>query len=133
MLILKRPPEDELIKRLNELLDFLIANASSTKDFVLSQSPHIIQEIVTYGRVSNTIYVVVSFIIFITSLVLFVLSFRKLVNASTDAQFLPAAAFFTLGIGSGVGILYHIRDFIIAWTAPRLYMLNYICELIRRY
>lgn len=126
---------DEATKLLADLREMLEAGGR----FVLEQAPPLAREMVVYGRAYHTIAVIVSMaLIAIGMYILAVLAPRwcaneKNRNKSNElrSQFVIRIALSVpVTIGGIVVFLDNISQLIMAWTAPRLYIVSCIRRMM---
>lgn len=135
----KSTPSDQLLTKLNEVLDWAGAKAGAGEAFIEQQAPLIAREIVTCGRFVHT---VPSFLLIIWAISALLISKRlgrwktKLdgQNRWTEDQCIGM----TLSWGgvSAASLLFgivwfsHLSSLSKAWFAPRLYIIEYVSKLL---
>lgn len=129
---------DELKKALVDSLDLLKTGLEKSSDFVLEQAPMVVQEYIAYTRVMSTVQVVSGVLLFILTCITCRYWMRltyRLATESSEALEVPvgifgAAAHIFAFIGS-IGLISNITTCIMAWTAPRVLILEKIAEIVK--
>lgn len=99
--------------------------AAQGKDFVLAQAPLVVREAIAYGRAVETWYVVIS-------LIGLVVCYRVAlkVHRSDDHEMLPLPI---IGcIAALTGLCLNVPDMLMAWFAPRIYLINWLMDMVSR-
>lgn len=118
--------------RINALIDYIADGIESGGDLAIQQAPIIAQDIVVYGRVSGATTVVGSTAI----AVLLAWMTRKMWRLSEEAEYADGSVIWILGTAiCSVGCIVALSvaltgSNLMAWVAPRLYVLNYLRDLI---
>lgn len=118
---------------LNEALIGLIKSVKSTKDFVLEQSPEVIQQLILWKITQASIHVFIGSVLLT---ILAVLTF-KLFNVKHDGcrwddndprwiSIAPALSFIGIGFYFVTQLLFLLKIHI----APKLYIIEYITNLV---
>jgi hypothetical protein len=99
--------------------------AAQGKDFVLEQAPLVVREAIAYGRAVETWYVVISLI----GLVVFYYIAQKLYRHD-NTEMMP---FPLIGCCVSLAALcINVPDMLMAWFAPRIYVVNWLMDMISR-
>ena len=141
---MKTEAPSKLEDSLSEILVWLKEAAQGGADFAAEQAPLVCQEIVAYGRVYHTAWIAIIFVLWSTVVMFLWLNIRKVTRDDSwdDSELTPqgvrglvgsivfAIATFVLSIEGGTGIFSHGKDAMLAWFAPRLYIVEYISDLL---
>ena len=114
-----------------EIIKFLKETLMQSKDFTLEQAPLVAQEIVLYGRVYYLLIVMISIILCFISMYLF----KKGVKIGEDEDKDGEVCLYIVGaicimFGSVTGMVTHFHYMILSWTAPRLYIIEHLRNMI---
>ena len=123
------------VESLDQIMTWLKAGVETGGSFVAEQAPLIAQEIILFGRATHTFYMFVSLSALIVSIGLFRLVLKNIHKADDE----PDAMVKTV-VGGVLGVIFGIggfiatgemaRDFFLAWFAPRLYIIEYLSNLL---
>ena len=123
-------------QKATELLEQLRQMLEAGGEFVAEQAPPLAAEIVTWGRTANTIGALGLWIMAVACVVVL----RRHVVATkarmgteyefTDCEPFVIAPLIVLAITSGIGGSACAPSALMAWVAPRLYILTYIKGLL---
>jgi len=109
---------------LQELIEFIKAGT----EVVGEQAPLVAQEIVMYGRASNTLYVIGSLIVLFAWYKALVWAWNDETSSNWEA---PVTIFgVVIIVFALLGFCASISSAIMAWFAPRLYVLDTIKDFI---
>ena len=119
--------KDTLEQGLQEVLNMLLA----TKDFAIAQAPDVVQQLLSFKLIANIGFTVVFFMIGSISTFL-ILYYQKQWKKKEHSHFDdPAHLFWLIGTIFGYGImLFPLYECIKIWVAPKVYIIEYISELI---
>ncbi len=128
------------VKQMNRILKLLVDSLEGGKEFVLEQAPVLAQDIVAFGRAYYTMVVVLSGLaVFVVMPLLswVVLRYARKIdpgNSDTRVYFVPVVL---CGVGVVVAgtvgltnLCESIRPVLLAWFAPRLFILEYIGDIL---
>jgi len=126
---------DEAKKVAVEYLQKLLAMLEKGADFAGEQIPLVLQEIVAYGQAYETFICVFSFLVMCIAPI-FGWKWCKKYLSVCESGAEPAVLFVGLipGIATIVALhlfFYNIDDCLKAWFAPRLYVIEYLHDLIK--
>ena len=130
----------EKVDQLGEkLIDLASAGVDKVPDtlqklmgFVETQAPLLMGDIITYGKVM-AVAKTLGWLLTIVPPVLFWIKFSKenKIKGSDHFEWVAAAiATSILCFGISIAYVVHINQIILPWFAPRLYLLNYLSDLI---
>jgi hypothetical protein len=127
---------DQLQAQLADVIKFLLEWAKSTQGFILEQAPLIVREAIAYGRAYETWLIVGSFLAAVTGLTII---HRNRKKAEYDFEAMPVNYESVKTIG-GVALsalsitvfLINFPDFLKAWFAPRLYLIEWASDIIQK-
>ena len=123
---------EELQQRLKKYMDFIESSVKETGDFVIEQSPLVIQEFLSWYFYSHLFFLIVSVVfglIFI-SIAFYALK-GPIINDNDDVDIIATIAVCIFSIISILSILYNSYNLIKVTVAPRLVILEKISELIQ--
>lgn len=132
---------EELQKQLAEYLGTLLEAAKSGAAFASEQVPLVIQEKIVYGRVVETLTAVIG-VVGLIGLPLFACKAIKNLLASEDIPYdkheesnrlvIQGFGYVVLAFMSLIALMFldHIGSAIKAWTAPRLYIIEWLSSLV---
>lgn len=122
-------------EKLNSLFEYLLTVVKSTEQFVLAQAPDLVKEIINFNLVVSAVLFAVATIFFVVFLTV---AYRctKAAVKETDYSAFEGYTFaivmsLVISLISGVvmyGKLYIIINII---TAPKLYLLKYLADLLK--
>ena len=118
-----------------ELLTYIKDGIESGGEFVMEQAPLLVQEIVLYGRVKWTVFCfalmsIVAFAVY--SWVRRGTIYKAYENADDDDSFFPRMLVSSVAGLMAAGFLFPSAESLIrAWLAPRLYVLEFVRQLLR--
>jgi hypothetical protein len=120
---------DELQRQLAEFLKFLLAQAQDATTWAKTQIPPLIEDKIRFGRVWHSIVALVCLGL-ASQLWRFVRhAWRQIPDDDDWTLGLVAGAF---GVAVAVGFaLDALRDAVLAWTAPRLYVVEWLVALTK--
>lgn len=128
---------DETLKKLDEMgpkaLDELQSWISTTKDFVTEQAPLVVQEIINWGMAQHVVWMII--FAFPVTVGIFGLRKRAKVDWTAHSDITAEQAWCTIkliigGIGF-IGFFVNVYWFCYVFFAPRLYVLDYLRDLIK--
>lgn len=113
-----------------DLLQWLRHAAERGGDFVSEQTPLVIQEYVTYARMTSTVLVVLGVVMMPLVLILWRASHRAYKTGDDDDAVLIPGLLSVLPLIAAAGIIgSNIDDCVKAWAAPRVLVLEKVSEL----
>lgn len=116
---------DEATKLLVDLREMLEAGGR----FVLEQAPPLAREIIAYGRAWETLQFVGCGLVAICAGVTWVRMIKK-IDYNDETPFVMSMVSGAVTILSTIGCVASARDFVLAWFAPRLYLLEYVIHAV---
>jgi len=121
--------KEELEQKSINLLNWLEQTIKTTTDFGAEQIPLFIQELLQYNYWMS----LSQFIVGIVGALLSLFAAYKFVKWSLkkDIDDLPFSMFFLFPIGGFISFSYHNLDWIMIQLAPRLYLMEYVKEMIK--
>lgn len=120
----------ETSAKVDALLEWLLNSAKQTTDFVVEQAPGVAQEIVAYGRAMNTAGAIVGLAGVIVTLYWLRALIRKDVNWHDEYAPLPHMAWCGMALTSAVLLFGFGKGALMAWFAPRLYVIQWVSDRI---
>src|SRR3990167_4307423 len=139
----------QVVEQSAKLLEDLRLMLEKGGQFVMEQAPPLAREIVLYGRIANLLYCVLGVVMFwmgvrvFTRMIPFMNSKRPTGNngdyrnqwwfeqSTWNLSFVIQAALRSIGGLIGfLAFVCNIECLILAWVAPRLYLLNYVTRAI---
>jgi uncharacterized membrane protein len=123
--------DPELTKQLQQLLAALLANAQDAATWAKAELPLLVQEKVAFGRAWNTTILAISVVLGIV--VYHAYTRWKLHKFRDDDNKWAACTFGVIAPAFVVGIIFlvSLRWTLLAWFAPRLYILEWLIDMIR--
>jgi hypothetical protein len=133
------PVSDQAGQILQELRELIEKGGQ----FVMEQAPPLAREIVWYGRVVESLELAIALVLAVFSVRYFqrrmsrdVLFIQELdVDAAIEhgvSRILWVCLRVLVGVLSSIDFCFQIRPCILAWVAPRLYLLEYLLTRIRQ-
>jgi len=139
---------EELQDTANEVLKGLIDNAASMKDFILSEAPEVIQQLLMWDLTESIIGCLFSILTIISALIPSVLVIRRGIkyewhdyknrkcgydNTSGQTMIVPLSLFCILYdfICIMVFLSFFNLKWLQIWIAPKVYLIEYAAELVK--
>jgi hypothetical protein len=120
---------DQLQAQLAQILAQIMVSVGEVKDYSLTQLPDIAQQYITYGIWKTGITSALLFILVIVST--FVIRFGiKLCRQGELAGVLATMISFTVGLSSLIGFFHNLHSFILVMTAPKVWFIMEIKNLL---
>lgn len=129
---------ERIKESLADILEWAKEGAETGAGFIAEQAPLVCQEIVMLGRVHNTVLFVGYAILVAVSVYLGSRAFEAGFKAdwyrgdeyvaATILQGIPAIA---TGLVGSICAFNDLRELCLAWFAPRLYVIEYISDLVK--
>ena len=120
---------DQLQAQVTQILAAIMTSVGEVKDFSLTELPDIAQQYINYGIWKTGITSVVLFILVIISA--FVIRFGiKLCMDDEEAGIPTTMISFTVGLFSLMGLFDNLHSFILAMTAPKVWFILEIKNLL---
>jgi hypothetical protein len=116
--------KEELTQVTVEALKGMLSNLAQAKGFVLEQAPDVLQGMVTVGRIQSCLF----FSIATLMLLLGALTLFMGVKKDEEGYFVMA---FLLVIASLFIYALNAHEFITAWFAPKVYLLEHIASMLK--
>ena len=113
-----------------KLLEDLRTMLEKGGQFVLEQAPPLAREVVAFGRATETMYVVLAIAGLTLAIYKLAKNGKRWFDASDDAPHGGFLLFVPMTIVSALTFLFSINDCLMAWAAPRLYLLKYVAHAI---
>ena len=130
--------DGETKDQLNRFMDNMNSAIEGGADFVLEQAPLVVQEIVVWGRVEHTTWVVLSVAMMTTAILVFKkkgLPYCATLDNSTGNRDIATAfswlAFVIVTVISSTVFAVNLTHCLKAWFAPRLYVIEYIADALK--
>jgi len=124
--------DEELKKRLLDYMDTLDGAVREGGDFVLEQSPLVVQEYITYSRVVHTSLVLLAFAIAAAMVFVCIKYGKSLSNTRNDGvMILSIIGAFVAPITVMGLLIKNLDPCIMSWFAPRLLILEKVADLIK--
>lgn len=131
--------DNQLTDRLNALLDFTVKSLETTKDFVVEQTPLLIQEYIQWGFWSNIISASISLVILIVCVYCTTIGrsslLKKYFKDENNEGWFIAAVILTIascifGMFALEDFVNHIKTVVKIQVAPRVYILQELKTLL---
>lgn len=118
--------KEQLLKRADELLKFALDGLEAGKEFAMEQAPLVVQEVVKWGIIEHTLWIVIGLGVTFTMVVLLRKSLKFMPVEEGPLFLLP-----TIGLVVSV-IIVCVNMFVVAkaYFAPRLYLLEQLRSLL---
>lgn len=133
------PIQTELLRRADSIFDSLAKTVNQAKDFASEQIPDIAFQYVAWGRGYLTAYEVIGTILVIVGLwsVLRVsmMNSLKLRDDFSDPhpiRFIAGFAGLFMTVAGTITTLSHLKEFMMVWFAPKVWLITEIVNLVRR-
>ncbi len=129
--------DDATKQELTRFLTTINGAMESGVDLAWEQAPLIAQEIVLYGRITNTLGSVVMLLISSFFLIVVLAFNRKYWNTDVpekDADYVIWGTLFCIGaaiLSSAILVIEFLPATAMAWFAPRLYVVMYVADLLK--
>lgn len=114
----------EALASINQLISYIQTGAKQAGDFVVEQTPLLVQEILTYNGI-------ISGGLSLLGVVLFIVGVIVVFKSKWDEPRLTNIPFVILAVISQVVFWENIGTFLKITFAPRLYLIEYVSELIK--
>ena len=106
-----------------------IAAGKNAADFVMEQAPQLAREVITYNMALHGAYLGGGLICFMAIALVWWVS-REVKDKDDKAMIRGFTSVVLALIGGGVWVD-HLSPFLKAWLAPRMFLLEYITELLK--
>lgn len=123
-------------EQVNALLTFLLENLKETKEFVVSQAPDIMQQMILYGYYSNLLYILTCSVLMVSSIFI-LFKINKKVNKQDfengESEIACVMIFFVLlafSFASFIIMCGCINNLMLIKLAPKVYLIKEISSLI---
>ena len=133
------PIQTELLRRADSIFDSLAKTVNQAKDFASEQIPDIAFQYVAWGRGYLTAYEVIGTILVIVGLWSVVrvslMNSLKLPNDCRDphaVRFIAGFAGLGMTVAGAIITLRHLKEFMMVWVAPKVWLITEIVNLVRR-
>lgn len=115
---------------LKEVLNII----QSTKYFVLEQAPDLAKDIVSYGRIFSLFELSISIFLVVFTVLFFKFTKKRVKNNDwNDDCWMPISIIGTIVIIIGViSSIVNVEQAILAWCAPKMYLLEYVGSILRK-
>lgn len=117
--------QEVIDKFLVEMLQFLKA----AKDFTMEQIPEVAKEILRFNLAMSVIHTLLGLALILLSYRLF--RFVKKSNVFTEFEGFAIAGMTVSGVVGLIVFFVNIHYVLKVWLAPRLYLIEYLAELVR--
>lgn len=122
--------------KMNELFEFLLETMVATKDFTLEQAPLLAQELILFNRVWLSVIIIFSICLMYCAKYIK----RNLIGVSetregSDKQAGYVVLSMSSSISSIIGVIIfflNIRDVFLVWSAPKLFLLEHLANLVSK-
>lgn len=121
---------EETKKLLHDYLTKILEGAERGADFVMEQAPEVAKEIVAYGRAVETAYVVGFLLAVLIPIAIAPWAIRKLRQIDNEAAGFAAFLMIPALLGT-LSLFQCLSEFMKVWFAPRLYLIEYIKDLVK--
>lgn len=122
---------NELQKQLAQILGAIMTSVGEVKDFSVSQLPDIAQQYINYGIVSSAVWFVLCVIGAVVSVKVLTFSVKKLNESYNNEGYIPFSVFSFIGtVGFSIGSLVNLHNLILVLTAPKVWFILQIKELV---
>jgi hypothetical protein len=122
---------EQLASKLVEIIGSIQSATAQVGDFAVSQLPDIASQYIMYGRVNESIAIVIAVALFlfgIRSIRLLMVKMDEMKEAAAFLHFVSAIG------GTGVGLLafaINISSFCLVWFAPKVWLLKALAGLVK--
>lgn len=127
---------DELKKALVDSLDLLKTGLEKGSDFMLEQAPMVVQEYITYIRITTTIHVGLAVLLFFV-MPYTLYKYAKFMDGPSRGETIEilfgigGAAAHLAGLVLFITGLCNITTCVMSWVAPRVLILEKIAEIVK--
>jgi hypothetical protein len=122
--------KDQVQGKLVEILTGIQTAVGKASDFAIEQLPDIAMQYITWGRVSESVYI----LIFITVLILSFLVARWGFKHRDSCEEVHGIACLMGGaatLGSGILILANLSSLLMVWFAPKVWLIKELARMVR--
>lgn len=125
---MKQELSDVTVKALTQLME----TASSVKAFTLEQAPDVLKQIVIMGRIEYSIYIGLSFLT-IAILAIIGIYVKFISSEEYDEGFYIPFTMLSVVLGAlSVGVICNVmHEFVCAWFAPKVFLIETVSHYIR--
>ena len=121
---------DQLQAQLSQILAQIMVSVGEVKDFSVAQLPDIAQQYITYGIWKVGITSVVLFVVVIASIFTLRSGFKNL-RHNNDEVGIPLTMFsFVVALLSVIGFVNNLHSFILVMTAPKVWFILEVKNLL---
>jgi hypothetical protein len=120
--------KEELQGKLVEILTSIQTAAGKASDFAMDQLPDIAQSYVAFGRVSLTLYVVLSLLAIVGAPLIAWRVNKGLDEYAQGIPFIPAAG---VAVGGVLVLSTTLNPALLVWFAPKVWLLKEIATLLK--
>lgn len=120
---------DQLQAQISQIIAQIMVSVGEVKDFSMSQLPDIAQQYITYGIWKTGITSVILFIVIIAMFFVAKSGIEDL-NRGDDIGMLKTIFPIPVGVISVIGLIENIHSFILVMTAPKVWFLLEIKNII---
>ena len=114
-----------------KILEKLLKTINSTEDFLLEQTPQLLQELILFAQYKHGLLFIGSILTFVMALFLLIAPWTPKLTDENEVWLAPARfigtisgiSFFLIG---GCASIRHLTIYLKAWVAPRVYILDYL-------
>lgn len=122
---------EQLQKQLAEMLSKLTAVAQDAGKFAADQIPPLVQEKIAFGRISETIQLVIVVVLVAAMFRIARRCFRAAAAEDSDGYMVGGALAAFGTIVFALGAAFQINTTLMVWMAPRLYIVEWLREMAR--
>jgi len=119
--------KSELLKSLEVVKDYL----GKTAEFASEQAPIVVDELVRFNLVYNGLWLILSVLLLATWYWMILLVQKGKVKDDDTRGMMIVGGFFASALPAGIIIMGTTKDFIMCLTAPRLFVIEYLADLIK--
>lgn len=117
------------------VIDWIAGVAQAGEEFVAREAPALAEEVVRWGVVGNSVFSAVFLLGSLATLIIVLWLWRLTVKMNHDDRDMIRAISFIVGgatiVGLLIGAFYHASVALKAYTAPRLYLVEQIAEVVK--
>lgn len=128
------PMQEQLLGQASSILQSVSDTVSKATDLAAAQLPDIAMQYVAYGRVSNTLTVLLAVaMIALTSWIVVVVCFlNKYKMRETEGRmFIGFLTTAFMGVPSVIVFCHNISEMIMVWMAPKVWLIKELVNLVK--
>ncbi len=127
-----------MINASEQMWKMLLESIQSGKEFLLTQAPDVIQQLVTWKRVELSLYVIIGVLCLLSVRRLFknfVMSVKSLEDSDTGINVAKMIGNLFVIVGvlllGFILTLVNVSDCLKVWFAPKIYLIEYLSSLLK--